>query len=59
MEDNVEMIKSKIDSVNQLMSKIGQEMYKQGGGTSGENPNPGDNTNQNPNDNPNDGGTPN
>jgi len=53
-EDNIEMIKSKIDSVNQLMSKIGQEMYKQGGGT-GENPNP--NPGENPN--PNDGGGPN
>ncbi|MFU2157526.1 MULTISPECIES: molecular chaperone DnaK [Caldisericum] len=34
-EGNVEMIKAKIESVNQLMSKIGQDMYKQGGGTTG------------------------
>lgn len=37
-EGNIEMIKAKIDSVNQLMSKIGQDMYKQGGGTTGQNP---------------------
>jgi molecular chaperone DnaK len=38
-EGNVEMIKAKIEQVNQLMSKIGQDMYKQGGGTTeGQNP---------------------
>ncbi|MCI4463244.1 MAG: molecular chaperone DnaK [Caldisericum sp.] len=38
-EGNIEMIKAKIEQVNQLMSKIGQDMYKQGGGTTeGQNP---------------------
>lgn len=38
-ESNIEMIKAKIEQVNQLMSKIGQDMYKQGGGTTeGQNP---------------------
>ncbi|MEF3245639.1 MAG: molecular chaperone DnaK [Caldisericaceae bacterium] len=34
-EDNIEMIKSKMDAVNQLMSRIGQDMYKQSGGNTG------------------------
>jgi len=37
-EGNIEMIRAKMDSVNQLMSKIGQDMYKQGGGTTNQNP---------------------